>query len=48
MAVEITMRQDAPGYKAHGTNKIATLMMKPVPFFEVSYSLLVVSNMSRT
>ncbi|EIW64059.1 uncharacterized protein TRAVEDRAFT_55102 [Trametes versicolor FP-101664 SS1] len=34
MAVEITMRQDAPAYKAHETNEIAKLMMKPVPFFE--------------
>ncbi|KAI8981206.1 hypothetical protein BD414DRAFT_93257 [Trametes punicea] len=34
MAVEITMRQDAPAYKAHENNEIAKLMMKPVPFFE--------------
>ncbi|KAI0652328.1 hypothetical protein C8Q79DRAFT_937038 [Trametes meyenii] len=34
MAVEITMRQDAPAHKAHETNEIAKLMMKPVPFFE--------------
>ncbi|KAH9858258.1 hypothetical protein C2E23DRAFT_892071 [Lenzites betulinus] len=34
MAVEITMRQDAPAFKAHENNEIAKLMMKPVPFFE--------------
>lgn len=44
MAVEITMRQDAPAYKAHETNEIAKLMMKPVPFFEVSASLYPLSG----
>ncbi|KAI9057062.1 hypothetical protein FKP32DRAFT_1598551 [Trametes sanguinea] len=34
MAVEITMRQDAPAYKAHENNEVLKLIMKPVPFFE--------------
>ncbi|KAI0660528.1 hypothetical protein C8Q70DRAFT_976084 [Cubamyces menziesii] len=34
MAVEITMRQDAPAYKAHESSEVGKLMMKPVPFFE--------------
>ncbi|KAI0639863.1 hypothetical protein C8Q77DRAFT_1083269 [Trametes polyzona] len=34
MAVEITMRQDAPAYKVHENNEIGKLLMKPVPFFE--------------
>ena len=36
MAVEITMRQDAPAYKHFENNEIGKMMMKPVPFFEVS------------
>ena len=36
MAVEITMRQEAPAFKAMENNEISKLLMKPVPFFEVS------------
>lgn len=42
MAVEITMRQDAPAFKHFENNEMGKMMMKPVPFFEVSragYSL---------
>lgn len=35
MAVEITMRQDAPAYKALENNEMTKLILKPVPFFEV-------------
>lgn len=35
MAVEITMRQDAPAYMAMENNEISKALMKPVPFFEV-------------
>ncbi|PIL31521.1 hypothetical protein GSI_06223 [Ganoderma sinense ZZ0214-1] len=34
MAVEITMRQDAPAFKHFENNEIGKMMMKPVPFFE--------------
>ncbi|TBU50053.1 hypothetical protein BD309DRAFT_996445 [Dichomitus squalens] len=34
MAVEITMRQDAPAYKHLENNEITKMMLKPVPFFE--------------
>ncbi|KAG6911349.1 hypothetical protein DXG01_001020 [Tephrocybe rancida] len=34
MAVEITMRQDAPAYTAMETNEVSKALMKPVPFFE--------------
>ncbi|GBE77479.1 Transcription initiation factor TFIID subunit 2 [Sparassis crispa] len=34
MAVEITMRQDAPAFKVHENNEVAKTLMKPVPFFE--------------
>lgn len=35
MAVEITMRQEAPAYKAlEGTDEFRRAVMKPVPFFE--------------
>ncbi|KAG6851364.1 hypothetical protein H0H93_005762 [Arthromyces matolae] len=34
MAVEITMRQDAPAYKAMENNEVSKALMKPVPFFE--------------
>ncbi|KAG6813996.1 hypothetical protein H0H92_004489 [Tricholoma furcatifolium] len=34
MAVEITMRQDAPAYKAMENNEVSKVLMKPVPFFE--------------
>lgn len=37
MAVEITMRQEAPAFKAMESNEISKALMKPVPFFEVSY-----------
>lgn len=36
MAVEITMRQEAPAFKAMESNEISKVLMKPVPFFEVS------------
>jgi transcription initiation factor TFIID subunit 2 len=35
MAVEISMRQDAPAYVAMETNEVQKVLMKPVPFFEV-------------
>jgi transcription initiation factor TFIID subunit 2 len=35
MAVEITMRQDSPAYKALEHNEVSKLLHKPVPFFEV-------------
>jgi transcription initiation factor TFIID subunit 2 len=35
MAVEITMRQEAPAFKTHENNEILRTLMKPVPFFEV-------------
>ncbi|GLB35736.1 putative peptidase family M1 domain [Lyophyllum shimeji] len=34
MAVEITMRQDAPAYLAMENNEVSKVLMKPVPFFE--------------
>ncbi|KAG6846064.1 hypothetical protein H0H87_006428 [Tephrocybe sp. NHM501043] len=34
MAVEITMRQDAPAYKAMENNEVSKVLMKPVSFFE--------------
>lgn len=34
MAVEITMRQDAPAYRAHEHNAVSKTLLKPVPFFE--------------
>lgn len=34
MAVEITMRQEAPAFKAMENNEVSKLLMKPVPFFE--------------
>ncbi|KAF8727767.1 hypothetical protein AX14_007043, partial [Amanita brunnescens Koide BX004] len=34
MAVEITMRQEAPAYKAMENNEVSKTLMKPVPFFE--------------
>ncbi|KAF5352665.1 hypothetical protein D9756_005839 [Leucocoprinus leucothites] len=34
MAVEITMRQEAPAFKAMENNDISKALMKPVPFFE--------------
>ncbi|KAL4251521.1 Transcription initiation factor TFIID subunit 2 [Abortiporus biennis] len=34
MAVEITMRQDAPAYKVLENNEINKTLLKPVPFFE--------------
>ncbi|KAI0049299.1 hypothetical protein FA95DRAFT_1538598 [Auriscalpium vulgare] len=34
MAVEITMRQDAPAWKAHEHDEIRKTMLKPVAFFE--------------
>ncbi|KAG5645341.1 hypothetical protein DXG03_006403 [Asterophora parasitica] len=34
MAVEITMRQDAPAYMAMENNEVSKALMKPVPFFE--------------
>ena len=36
MAVEISMRQEAPAYKAMEHNEVSKILMKPVPFFEVS------------
>lgn len=39
MAVEITMRQDAPAFKAMEHNEVTKVLMKPVPFFEVSFVL---------
>lgn len=35
MAVEITMRQDTPAFKAHEHDPVKSLLLKPVPFFEV-------------
>ncbi|KAF9245714.1 hypothetical protein BU15DRAFT_85416 [Melanogaster broomeanus] len=34
MAVEITMRQEAPAYRALEHNEVSKLLFKPVPFFE--------------
>jgi transcription initiation factor TFIID subunit 2 len=34
MAVEITMKQEAPAYKAMEGNDVSILLYKPVPFFE--------------
>ncbi|KAF8899169.1 hypothetical protein BD779DRAFT_64933 [Infundibulicybe gibba] len=34
MAVEVTMRQEAPAYKAMETNEVSKALLKPVPFFE--------------
>ncbi|KAI0937072.1 hypothetical protein AcV5_005059 [Taiwanofungus camphoratus] len=34
MAVEISMRQDAPAFKLHENNEMTRALMKPVPFFE--------------
>ncbi|KIJ22155.1 hypothetical protein PAXINDRAFT_6271 [Paxillus involutus ATCC 200175] len=34
MAVEITMRQEAPAYKALEHNEVSKVLFKPVPFFE--------------
>ncbi|TFY68605.1 hypothetical protein EVJ58_g911 [Rhodofomes roseus] len=34
MAVEISMRQDAPAFKVHENNEVGKALMKPVPFFE--------------
>jgi transcription initiation factor TFIID subunit 2 len=39
MAVEITMRQEAPAFKAMEGNEVSKLLMKPVPFFEVSHPM---------
>lgn len=36
MAVEITMRQEAPAFKALEQNEVARVLHKPVEFFEVS------------
>jgi transcription initiation factor TFIID subunit 2 len=36
MAVEITMRQEAPAFKAMEGNEVSKLLLKPVQFFEVS------------
>jgi len=36
MAVEITMRQEAPAFKAMENNDVSKALLKPVPFFEVS------------
>ena len=44
MAVEITMRQDAPAYKHLENNEIGKAMMKPVPFFEVSCATVPASS----
>lgn len=41
MAVEITMRQEAPAFKAMENNEVSRALMKPVPFFEVSFMFLV-------
>lgn len=38
MAVEITMRQESPAYKAMENNEISKALLKPVPFFEVNFS----------
>lgn len=35
MAVEISMRQEAPAFKAHENNEVSKTLMKPVAFFEV-------------
>lgn len=48
MAVEITMRQDAPAFKALEDQEVPRMLLKPVPFFEVrnfrsSDTLLVIS-----
>lgn len=36
MAVEITMRQEAPAFKAMEANEFSKALMKPIAFFEVS------------
>lgn len=36
MAVEITMRQEAPAFKAMESNDVSKALLKPVPFFEVN------------
>ena len=41
MAVEITMRQEAPAFTAFENNEVGKVMVKPVPFFEVRFSLLI-------
>jgi transcription initiation factor TFIID subunit 2 len=38
MAVEITMRQEAPAFKALENNELSRTLFKPVPFFEVSWN----------
>lgn len=38
MAVEITMRQEAPAYRALEHNEVSKLLFKPVSFFEVYFS----------
>lgn len=35
MAVEVSMRQEAPAYKYHENSEVTKMLMKPVPFFEV-------------
>lgn len=37
MAVEITMRQEAPAYRAHEHNEVSKMLFKPIPFFEVRH-----------
>lgn len=39
MAVEITMRQEAPAYRAHEHNEVSKMLFKPIPFFEVRHWL---------
>jgi transcription initiation factor TFIID subunit 2 len=39
MAVEITMRQESPAWKAHEGNEISMTLLKPVQFFEASRDL---------
>ena len=38
MAVEITMRQEAPAFKANEDNELNKLLFKPVEFFEVGWA----------
>lgn len=41
MAVEISMRQDAPAYKMHENSEVTKALMKPVPFFEVRLHFII-------
>jgi transcription initiation factor TFIID subunit 2 len=40
MAVEILMRQESPAFKQNENSEVAKALLKPVPFFEVSPTLV--------